>query len=310
VGQDEVFSVLDDLDRAASEYAIAWASSDVERRGALRNDLVRRLVPFADRLASRYRERVEPLDDIRQVARLGLVKAVDRYDPERGSFTAFALITITGEVKRYFRDHTWGMHVNRRLQNLSMEVDVATAELTQKQARPPTTAEIAWYLEVNEHDVRSARMCTAGRHQVSLSTPLSDSDHEFGDLLGVSDADLESIADRLAIKELMRELPPQVQRMIILRFYGNRTQSQIAAETGVSQMHVSRLLQRGLAWFRAALLSDAPPPWSRLHEYQEPENVKVRIRQTDTSIDVQVDGEIDAHTADRLPRRLRITSSH
>lgn len=126
----------------------------------LRNDLVRRLIPFADRLASRYRERGEPLDDLRQVARLGLVKAVDRYDPERGSFTAVALATITGEVKRHFRDHIWGMRVTRRLQDLSMEVNEAAAELTQIQARSPTTAEIAGYLKVDEHDVRSARMCT------------------------------------------------------------------------------------------------------------------------------------------------------
>ena len=304
--QDDVFSALEDLDCAASEYAIAWKGSDAERRGSLRDDLVRRLIPFADRLASRYRDRAEPLDDLRQVARLGLVKAVDRYNPERGSFTAFAFVTITGEVKRHFRDHTWGMHVDRRLQILSMDVGESTAALTQILSRTPTTAEIAQYLKVNENDVRSARMCTTGRRQVSLSTPLSDDgEQEFGDLLGGPDANLENTADRLTVEELMRELPPQIRQIIILRFYGNRTQSQIAAVIGISQMHVSRLLHRGLAWLRAALLNDAPPLWSRLHDYYEPETMKVQTRQTGTSVDVQVDGEIDARTADRLSRRLR-----
>jgi RNA polymerase sigma-B factor len=304
--KNEVFSALEDLDCAASEYAIAWTGSDTERRGLLRDDLVRRLIPFADRLASRYRDRAEPLEDLRQVARLGLVKAVDRYNPKRGSFTAFAFVTITGEVKRHFRDHTWGIHVNRRLQNLSMEVVESTADLTQVLGRAPTTAEIARYLKVDENDVHSARMCTIGRRQVSLSTPLrDDGQQELGDLLGGPDANLENIADRLSVEDLMRELPPQVRQLIILRFYGNRTQSQIAAEIGISQMHVSRLLHRGLAWLRAALLNDAPPLWSRLYEYYEPETLKVQLRQTDTSIDVQVDGEIDVHTADRLSRRLR-----
>ena len=301
----EVFSELDDLDCAASEYAFALTESDAKHRRLLREDLIRRLVPFADRLASRYRGCIEPLEDIRQVARLALVNAVDRYDPERGSFTAFAVVTITGEVKRHFRDRTWAVHVSRRLRGLSKEVGHATAELTQTLCRTPTAPEIARHLKVGEHDVRSARMCTAGRTPMSLNTPLSDDcSRELGDLIGSSDETMENIADRLALAELVRELPPQIQGLIILRFYGNLTQSQIAAEFGISQMHVSRLLRRGLAWLRAALLSDAPPPWNRVYEYYDPETTKVRMRETDTSIDVQVDGEIDAHTADRLSRRL------
>ena len=301
----ETLPELDDLDRAASEYAIAWISAGAEHRRLLRDDLIRRLVPFADRLASRYRDRIEPFEDIRQVARLGLVNAVDRYDPERGSFTAFAVVTIVGEVKRHFRDRTWAVHVNRRLQDLSMEVRHATAELTQTLYRTPTTPEIARHLEVGEHDVRSARMCTAGRTPMSLNTPLGDDgSRELSDLIGSWDQTLETIADRLALDDLVRELPPRIQRLIIMRFYGNLTQRQIAAEFDISQMHVSRLLRRAFAWLRAALLSDAPPPWNRVHEYYDPQTIKVRMRETDTSIDVQVDGEIDAHTADRLSRRL------
>jgi len=307
--QEQAFYEFDDLDCAASEYAIAWMRSDVQHRRYLRDDLIRRLIPFADRLASRYRERNEPLDDIRQVARLGLIKAVDRYDPQRGSFTAFACVTITGEVKRHFRDRTWGMHVNRRLQELSTEVGQAAAELTQTLLRTPTAPEIARHLEVDEHEVRHARMCTAGHSPTSLNTLLCDDSREFGDLIGSPDAILENVADRLALDELVRELPPQVRRMIIMRFYGNLTQSQIGAEFGISQMHVSRLIRRGLAWLRVALLSDAPPLWSRVHEYYNPENIQLSLRETDTSIDVQVAGEVDTHTADRLARRLQTAVS-
>ncbi|MCU7727112.1 sigma-70 family RNA polymerase sigma factor [Actinoplanes sp. KI2] len=303
--REEDFSETADLDHAASEYAIAWMVSDTSHRYLLRDDLIRRLIPFADRLASRYRERTEPLDDIRQAARLGLVKAVDRYNPERGSFTAFAFVTINGEVKRHFRDRTWSVHVNRRLQDLSMEVGHATAELTQALSRTPTAPEIARHLKVDEHDVRNAHMCAAGRTPMSLNTQLGDDGRELGDLIGKSDSTLESVADRLALEELVRELPPEIQRMIIMRFHGNRTQSQIATEFGISQMHVSRLLRRGLAWLRTALLSDSPPSWHQVHEYLEPETMKVQLRKTDTSIDVRVGGDIDADTADRLSRRLQ-----
>jgi RNA polymerase sigma-B factor len=301
----QIVSEPDDLDCAASEYVLAWAESDQERRRGLRENLIRRLVPFADRLASRYRGHNEPLDDIRQVARLGLIKAVDRYDPERGSLTAFALVTIMGEVKRHFRDTTWGVHVNRRLQELSMEVGHAAAELTHTLSRTPTDSDIARHLEVGEHEVRNAQMCQAGRTPTSLNRHLGDDgSDELGDLIGNPDRALESVADRLALDDLMRQLPSQIQGLIIMRFYGNLTQSQIAAECGISQMHVSRLLRRALAWLRAALLSDAPPPWDRMYDYYDPATIKVQIRQNDTSIDVQVEGEIDAQAADRLSRRL------
>jgi RNA polymerase sigma-B factor len=265
----ETLSELDDLDCAAAEYHIAWTGSGTQHRHLLREELIRRLVPFADRLASRYRGRIEPLEDIRQAARLGLVKAVDRYDPERGSFTAFAFVTISGEVRRHFRDHTWVVHVNRRLQDMSLEVGHATAELTQTLSRTPTAPEIAQHLKVDEHDVRSVRMCRAGRTPMSLNTPHGDDGRQLGDLIGSSDDTLEKITDRLALDGLVRELPPRIQYLIIMRFYGNLTQSQIAAELDISQMQVSRLLRRGLAWLRAALLSDEPPPWNRVHEYYD-----------------------------------------
>ncbi|MEV4708768.1 sigma-70 family RNA polymerase sigma factor [Actinoplanes sp. NPDC049316] len=264
----KTFSEADDLDGAASEYAFSSMAADFKRRQLLREDLIRRLIPFADRLASRYRGCSEPLEDIRQAARLGLVNAVDRYDPERGSFTAFAVVTIIGEVKRHFRDRTWAVHVNRRLHDLSMEMGHAIADLTQTLSRTPTASEIAQHLQVDEHDVRMAQLCRAVRTPMSLNMEVRDNgSQEVGDLLGSRDGALEGIADRLALDELVRQLPPQIQGLLIMRFYGNLTQSQIAAECGISQMHVSRLLHRGLAWLRAALLSDAPPPWDRVHEY-------------------------------------------
>ena len=295
----------DDLDCAAAEYARACIESDVEYRRLLREDLIRRLVPFADRLASRYRGCNEPLEDLRQVARLGLIKAIDRYDPDRGSFTAYAVVTIIGEVKRHFRDRTWALRVNRRLQELSLEVRHATAELTQNLSRAPTTAEIARYLEIDEPEVRSAQSCKAGRTPMSLNTQLGeDGSDELGDLVGRPDEDLEGAADRLALNDMVRRLPPQIRDLVIMRFYGNLTQSQIAAEAGISQMHVSRLLHRALAWLRVGLLSDTPPPWDRVQDYHEPASLKVQIRETDAAIEVQVDGEIDAHTANRLSQRL------
>src|ERR1700754_3339702 len=121
---------LDDLDAAAVAYARRWRSAGDDERHHMRGDLICRCVPFADRMARRYGGRPEPIEDLEQVARLGLIKAVDRYDPDRGSFTAFAVLTICGEIKRHFRDRTWGMHVYRRLQDLTLEIGPATPDIT------------------------------------------------------------------------------------------------------------------------------------------------------------------------------------
>ncbi|MBL7260275.1 sigma-70 family RNA polymerase sigma factor [Paractinoplanes lichenicola] len=269
-GEDReiTFSEVTDLDTEALAYAVAQAHGDTAQRHVLRDDFIRALIPFADRLASRYRTRIEYSDDIRQVARLGLVKTVDRYDPQRGSFTAFAVITITGEMKRHTRDNAWRARVHRGLQELSMEVDRATTELTQTLARTPTVREVACRLGVSEEDVRSARLCKTARHPVSLSMPVGQDGHtELGDLVGVPDETLEAVADRVAVVELMRHLPPDVRRMIIMRFYGNLTQTQIGTVLGISQMHVSRLIRRGLAWLRAAMLGDTLPLWNQVDQY-------------------------------------------
>jgi RNA polymerase sigma-B factor len=256
-------------------------------------------------MAQRYGGRPEPIEDLEQVARLGLIKAVDRYDPGRGSFTAFAVLTICGEIKRHFRDRTWAMHVNRPLQNLTLEIGPATAELTHTLARDPTAAEVARHIDVSEEQVRRAQVCAASHLPVPLNAPIDDRGHrEFGDLIGGRDEAIEGLPDRLAIAELVRVLPDQIQRIIALRFYGNLTQTQIAEEVGISQMHVSRLLRRALEWLRAAMLSDTTPRWTGAEESQSPHNLRVLVSETDTEINVEVIGEIDRDNSARLCRRL------
>jgi RNA polymerase sigma-B factor len=304
--QDHHQSRLDDLDELAAEYARQWGPADPERRRRLRDDLICRCVPFADRVARRYSGRPEPLEDLEQVARLGLIQSVDRYDPERGSFTAFAVFTISGELKRHFRDRTWGVHVGRRLQNLTLEIAAATADLGPVLARDPTVGELARHLHVTEDQVRQALECAAGQTAVSLSTPIDDDGARvLGDLIGSRDQSIEVLPDRLTVAELVLKLPPRTQRIIALRFYGSHTQSQIAGELGISQMHVSRLLRRALEWLRAAMLGDVMPRWTGADHAPAAGDPQVRIRQIETALEVAVIGEIDRDSADRLWRRLR-----
>jgi RNA polymerase sigma-B factor len=297
---------LDDLDAAAVAYARRWRSAGDEERGRLRDDLICRCVPFADRIARRYGGRPEPIEDLEQVARLGLIKALDRYDPARGSFTAFAVLTICGEIKRHFRDRTWGMHVYRRLQNLTLEIAPAIAELTHTLARDPTAAEVAHHLNVSEEQVRQAQVCAASHLPLPLNAPIDDrGSRELGDLIGGPDEAIEALPDQLAIAELLQALPDRIQRIIALRFYGNLTQTQIAEEISISQMHVSRLLRHALTWMRTAMVSDTTPPWTGTAESQSVHTLRVLISETETEINVEVIGEIDRDNAARLAHRLQ-----
>jgi RNA polymerase sigma-B factor len=299
---------LENLDQAAVAYAREWTLSGADRRGRLRDDLICRCVPFADRLAHRYRGRAEPLDDLQQVARVALIKAVDRYDPDRGSFTAFAVITISGEIKRHFRDKTWGVHVTRRMQDLALELRNATVALTNTLARTPSTAELAGYLEVGEDEIWRAREGVAGHTPLPLSTRSGpDGDYEVGDLIGARDEAMETVPDRLAADELIRLLPARIQHMLALRFHGNLNQTQIASELGISQMHVSRLLTRALTWLRAAMLSDVPPGWTDAEGYHRLDGLQIRTSRAGGTVTVAVYGEVDRDTADRL--RLSLHSA-
>jgi RNA polymerase sigma-B factor len=295
---------LEDLDAAALAYAARIAALPPERRQEARDDLVRFALPFAGRLARRYRGRGEPLEDLEQVARLGLVNAVDRYDPDRGSFTAYAAITIVGEIKRHFRDRTWGVHVPRRLRDLILEVGQATAALTSELSRAPSVAELADRLETPEEEILAALESAAGYSPASLNAPVGgESAAEFGDLVGESDTDLESVDDRVTVSGLLGRLPWRERRILAMRFYGNQTQAEIAARFGISQMHVSRLLSRALNWLREAMLADSPAAWQAGGEPASDE-LRLSVRRFGDRVVLAVGGEVDRGSADQLRRAV------
>ncbi|MEV6597469.1 SigB/SigF/SigG family RNA polymerase sigma factor [Actinoplanes sp. NPDC051346] len=296
--------VLEDLDAAAIDYATRASTASKAGRAVLRDDLTRLCLPFAGRMARRYRGRGEALEDLEQVARLGLIKAIDRYDPERGSFTAYAVITISGEIKRHFRDRTWGVHVPRRIQDLSLEVGQASMVMTTELSRTPTSAELAVRLRVSETAVREALESAAGYSPSSLNARAGgEGTAEFGDLIGGADSDLELVDDRLTVAGLLLRLPARERRMLAMRFYGNRTQAEIAAELGISQMHVSRLLSRSLAWLREAMLSDGLPRWEGAGP-AEAAGMRVSVDRACGVVTVRVHGEVDRDTAERLRTSL------
>ncbi|MFC7549925.1 SigB/SigF/SigG family RNA polymerase sigma factor [Plantactinospora sp. GCM10030261] len=296
---------LEDLDAAALAYAARIEGLPPERRQEARDDLVRFAMPFAGRLARRYRGRGEPLEDLEQVARLGLVNAVDRYDPERGSFTAYAAITIVGEIKRHFRDRTWGVHVPRRLRDLILEVGQATAALTSELSRAPTVAELAERLETPEPEILAALESAAGYSPASLNAPVGgESSAEFGDLVGESDNALESVDDRVTVSGLLGRLPWRERRILAMRFYGNQTQAEIAARFGISQMHVSRLLSRALTWLRQSMLADAPAPWQTGTVDAAPPRMRLVVHRSGDRVMLEVGGDIDKEGADQLRQAL------
>lgn len=285
-----------DLDAVATAYAERSAGTGALEHDRLRDDFVRTCLPFAGRLARRYAGRGEPLEDIEQVARMGLVKAVNRYQPERGSFTAYAVMTVYGEIKRHFRDKTWPVHVARSLQNLGLTVRTARADLVAVLKREPSLAEIARHLDVPLADVTEALRSSAHYSPQSLNAPAGRAQEaEIGDLIGGPDAALESVDDRMTLAGLLRHLPEREQRLIALRFYGNRTQTQIAAELGISQMHVSRLLSAALNWLREAMISESPPPWND----DEPRH-HLHILTDPSTGTVSVIGEVERDTAARF----------
>ena len=228
-------------------------------RARLRDDVIEAWLPLAQHLANRFAGRGEPMEDLVQTAAVGLIKAVDKFDPERGvEFAAYAIPTIIGEIKRHFRDRTWDIRVPRRLQELRLSLSEATSTLMQRLGRSPTVADLAAHLEVSEEEVLEGLEGARAYNAVSLSTPTTDGDRatELGDLLGAEDREFELAELRVALGPALAALDPREQRILTLRFYGNMTQSQIAEQIGVSQMHVSRLLARALAKLRGQL-SDA-----------------------------------------------------
>ncbi|MEV8094898.1 SigB/SigF/SigG family RNA polymerase sigma factor [Kitasatospora sp. NPDC085879] len=225
-------------------------------RVEIRNQLVRMHIPLVEHLARRFRNRGEPLDDLTQVATIGLIKSVDRFDHERGvEFSTYATPTIVGEIKRHFRDKGWAVRVPRRLQELRLSLTTATSELSQRHGRSPTVHELAEHLGISEEDVLEGLESANAYSTLSLDVPDSDDESPaVADTLGATDEALEGVEYRESLKPLLAQLPPREQKILVLRFFRNMTQSQIAAEVGISQMHVSRLLARTLAQLREKLL--------------------------------------------------------
>ncbi|GHD37091.1 RNA polymerase sigma factor SigF [Streptomyces mirabilis] len=227
----------------------------------LREQIVESWLPMANRLAGRFRNRGESLEDLRQVAALGLVKAVDRYDPELGNaFESYAVPTVTGEIKRHFRDHMWTLHVPRRVQDLRNRVRFAVQELSGTiSGRRPTVAEIAEHAGMSEEDVRAGLEALESFTALSLDAQVSGSDdgYSLSDALGSADPALDVVIDREAVKPRLQALPERERTILYMRFFGDMTQSRIADELGISQMHVSRLISRCCHRLRDQVMRDA-----------------------------------------------------
>ena len=237
----------------ASERVL-WERFAAHRDPAIREELVRRYLPFAKNLALRYRGASESFDDLLQVASLGLVNAIDRFDPKRGApFTAFASPTILGELKRHFRDRVWTVRVPRGLHDRMAEVEKAISELTVELQRSPSVGEIAERLEVDSTDVLEVLEANHNRRPLSLDRPVGGEDSEespAAEWVGDEDAGYELVEDKLALEGALPHLDERERLVLHLRFVEDMTQSQIAERIGHSQMHVSRILRRTLERIR------------------------------------------------------------
>ncbi|MCQ4083752.1 SigB/SigF/SigG family RNA polymerase sigma factor [Streptomyces sp. RB6PN25] len=230
---------------------------DGPERDALRAEIVAAWTPLSERLAGRFRNRGEAIEDLKQVAALGLVKAVDRYDPDRGTpFIGFAVPTILGEIKRHFRDNLWDLHVPRHMQELRNRVYAARRDLlTGMDERGPTVRDIAAHAELTEDEVRLGMEAINSYSAQSLDEPLRHFDaYSLLDSLGTADPALDTVTDREAVKPCLHRLPPRQQKILYLRFFRDMTQVQIAQELGISQMHVSRIISRTCAQLRQEAL--------------------------------------------------------
>jgi len=250
--------------RPSSEYADVPAmftelagfdpgSAEFRRR---REQIIQRCLPLADHIARRFQGRGETSDDLLQVARLGLVNAVERYDVEAGSeFVAFAVPTIMGEVRRHFRDNSWSVKVPRRLKELHLQLGAATAELSQRLGRAPTATELAAELDMDRDEVVQGMVAGSSYNTLSIDSGGGSEEDApaIVDSLGEPDLNLEQIENREALRPLIAALPERERTVLMLRFFGSLTQTQIAERVGISQMHVSRLLARSLARLREQL---------------------------------------------------------
>jgi len=212
--------------------------------------------------AQRYSGSPESPEELMQVGYVGLLKAINNFDPAVGdSLAAYAQPCVSGEIKRYFRDKRWQLRVRRPVQELRLEIRKATADLTQQLARHPTDADLASHLRISEARVREAQQAAQAFQAASLDAPLPDDRGEarnLSDVLGTEDPDLEHTLDMQAVWTHWGELPRREQELLMMRFYGNMTQSQIGQRLGISQMHVSRLLSHALGYLRERITDPLP----------------------------------------------------
>jgi RNA polymerase sigma-B factor len=220
-----------------------------------REQLVARYLPLARYAANRYARRSEPFDDLVQVASLGLLKAIDRFDPNNGAtFSSYALPTMLGELRRHFRDRGWAVRPPRTLQEHALLVERATADLGRALGRSPTVDELSEHTRLTHEEVLEAREASAAHAATSLSVRVGDGDDggELGDLIGVVDDGFDRADDRATVDALMRTLTPREREILRLRMEEDLTQSEIGEAVGLSQMHVSRLLRQILDKLHAA----------------------------------------------------------
>jgi len=229
------------------------------REPSEREVLLERFLPLARSLAARYRHTSESFDDLVQVASLGLLKAIDRYDSGRGhAFSSFAVPTILGELRRHMRDHTWSIHVPRELQELGQRIGPATDELSTTLGRPPTVSELADHIGVTEEQVLDARQATAAYSPASLDHPVGEDDEPaLVDRLGSEDRALSAVEDSVLLDHYLAHLPARSREVLRLRFENDLKQREIGAILGISQMHVSRLIRQSLQHIQAVVAAEA-----------------------------------------------------
>jgi RNA polymerase sigma-B factor len=245
---------------ARRDHAL-FARYSTRRDPADRDQLVKRYLPLARQLARRYQRDQASFDDLFQVACLGLLKAIDRFDAERGiAFSTFAVPTIAGEIKRHFRDHSWSVRVPRDLQELALKVERAASELSLSLRRQPTVAEIAEAIGLSDEDVLGALEAARAYEASSLQSPLGDDDRgdTLGESIGNEDPGFTGAEQRATLQQLMCALTAREREVLRLRFAEDLTQAEIGERVGVSQMHISRILRNAVAQLRtvASTLND------------------------------------------------------
>jgi RNA polymerase sigma-B factor len=233
---------------------------DSQARESACEVLVTRYRPLVRSCVRRFQNSPEPYEDLLQVGYVGLIKAINNYDPAVGTGLAgYALPCVSGEIKRYFRDKRWQVHVKRSLQELRLAARNATGELTQTLGHAPTDAELASRLSITESELREVRRAEMAFQSSSLDAPLADEDGRasLADLIGTDDPQLEQVLDMEAVWQHWSGLPDREQQLLLMRFYGNMTQAEIGKQLGISQMHVSRLLAEALTYLRERLMEPA-----------------------------------------------------